>query len=197
VQRPAACAKPSKAAPPRNPPHRDRGTPIASRRFAMSRPPRLQGFTYRGRHVYFLTFCTHARRDTFRDPSVATMVIGQMLRAAARFAFAVLAYCVMPDHVHLLAQGKSDRSDLRRFVRHIKQVTAQTHHTKGPMWQEGYYDHVVRPEEDVSGIARYIVENPIRARLVNSTSEYAFIGSDVWSIEEILRRDSVVPGPRR
>jgi len=164
----------------------------------MSRPPRLHGFDYRGRHVYFLTFCTHLRRDTLRDRSVAVMVIEQIRRAAARFEFAVLAYCAMPDHVHLLVQGTSDRSDLRRFARRVKQGAAQrcTRQMSGPMWQEGYYDHVVRPEEDVSGIARYIIENPVRARLVGSPSEYPFIGSDVWSVDEILRQDSIVPGPR-
>ena len=156
----------------------------------MSRPPRLDGFEYRGRHSYFLTFCTYQRREVFRDSSIAAMVLRQVLLAAARFEFAVFAYCLMPDHVHLLLRGKSTLADLRRFAKRAKQSTGQIYrrNTKMPLWQEGYYDRVVRPEEDLSAIARYIIENPVRAGLVKSPLEYPFVGSDLWSVNEILRR---------
>jgi putative transposase len=96
----------------------------------------------------------------------------------------------MPDHLHLLLHGKSARADLRRFAKRAKQSTGQIHRggENSPLWQEGYYDRIVRPEEDMSGIARYIIENPVRAGLVKSAIEYPFVGSDCWALEEILRR---------
>ena len=156
----------------------------------MSRLPRLQGFSYRGRHCYFLTFCTYRRCDTLLDQSVASMVVRQILRAAERFEFAVSAYCLMPDHVHLLIDGRSERSDLRRFIKRAKQSSGQIYASaaKGSLWQDSYYDHVVRPEEDLSGIARYIIENPVRAGLAKSPLEYPFVGSTVWSLEELIHR---------
>jgi putative transposase len=156
----------------------------------MSRPPRLAGFDYHGRYSYFLTFCTHRRQPIFFDSTHAAVVQQQILRASARFEFALFAYCVMPDHVHLLVHGASPRSDLRRFIKRVKQSTGQTYNSRmnGPLWQEGYYDRVVRPEEDLSGIARYIIENPVRARLVHHPHDYPFVGSSVWSLEDILRR---------
>ena len=84
---------------------------------AVSRLPRLRDFDYRGRHSYFLTFCTYRRKSTFREASVASMVTGQILRSAKSFEFDVLAYCLMPDHVHLLVHGRSDRSDLQASIR--------------------------------------------------------------------------------
>ena len=156
----------------------------------VSRLPRLQGFDYRGQHCYFLTFCTYKRRDTLLNQSIAVMVERQILRAALRFEFAVLAYCLMPDHVHLLMGGRSQRSDLRRFIKRAKQSSGQRYAaTAGKsLWQDSYHDHVVRPEEDLAGIARYIIENPVRAGLVESPLDYRFVGSTVWPLEELIRR---------
>jgi|SRR5688572_15853445 putative transposase len=154
----------------------------------MSRPPRLREFSYRGRHSYFLTFCTHQRRQTFRDPEIVGMVLQQFRRTAGRYGFELSAYCFMPDHVHLLPKGIRDDSDLRGFVKSAKQSSGQlyAHRRKEPLWQESYYDHVVRPEESLLHVARYIIENPVRAGLVSSPLAYPHLGSDVWSIGEVL-----------
>lgn len=156
---------------------------------AVSRLPRLADFAYRGRYAYFLTLCTYKRKTTFRDASVATMVIEQILRAARRFEFDVLAYCLMPDHAHLLVHGRSDRSDLHRFVKRAKQSSGQiyAHAVKEPLWQDSDYDHVVRPEENLTGIACYIIQNPVRAGLVTSPLDYQFVGSGTWPVEELIK----------
>jgi putative transposase len=116
------------------------------------------------------------------------MVVEQILRGAARFEFEVFAYCLMPDHVHLLVHGRSDRSDLHCFMKRAKQSSGQIHAARArqPLWQDSYYDRVVRPEENLTGIARYIIENPVRAGLVMSPLDYPFVGSSTWSIEELL-----------
>ena len=57
-----------------------------------------------------------------------------------------------------------------------------------PLWQDSYYDRVVRAEEDLGGIARYIIENPVRAGLVKSPLEYPFVGSTVWPLKELIKR---------
>ncbi len=48
------------------------------------------------------------------------------------------------------------------------------------LWQKSYYDHVIRREEDIAVVARYIIGNPVRARLVKSATEYPFSGSFAW-----------------
>jgi putative transposase len=155
----------------------------------MSRLPRLKDFNYCGRYSYFLTFCTYQRRAVFRESSVASMAIEQFLRAAKRFEFDVFAYCVMPDHAHLLVHGQSERSNLPRFVKRAKQSSGQIYAraVKEPLWQDSYYDHVVRPEESLDGIACYIIENPVRAGLARSPFDYPFVGSATWSLEELLK----------
>ena len=158
----------------------------------MSRPPRIAGFDYRGPYRYFLTFCTFERRETFRDSGVANLVLTQFRRTARRSAFAILAYCLMPDHVHLLVQGTTAAADLRRFVKRAKQGAGQAyaHRARGPLWQNGYYDRVLRPTDEAKTVARYIIENPVRAGLVRAPGEYPHLGSDVWRLEELI--DSVL-----
>jgi putative transposase len=87
----------------------------------MSRPKRIVGFSYSGKHRYFLTICTRSRLAAFSDADVAISTIDHFFTTAAKEAFAIRAYCLMPDHIHLLVEGTSDDSDLRRFVKLAKQ----------------------------------------------------------------------------
>jgi len=56
----------------------------------------------------------------------------------------------------------------------------------GALWQEGYYERVLRVSEDARWVARYIMGNPVRAGLAQTPDQYPFSGSDVWTIPEIL-----------
>jgi REP element-mobilizing transposase RayT len=154
----------------------------------MTRPRRLEGFSYIGLARYFLTFCTRNRRKVFFDEVIVSMTMLEFRQAANREEFAILAFCVMPDHSHLLVEGATDRSDLRRFVKSAKQQSGAAYALRHaePLWQEGYYERVLRADEDLRGIARYILWNPVRAGLVRTPVEYPYIGSDVWSIEELI-----------
>ena len=94
----------------------------------------------------------------------------------------------MPDHVHLLVEAQADTSDLRRFAKLAKQRSGAAHAmaTNERLWQEGYYERVLRQSEDAISIARYILANPVRAGLVGAPEDYPYLGSDVWSMEDLL-----------
>jgi REP element-mobilizing transposase RayT len=154
----------------------------------MSRPPRIEGFNYRGPYRYFVTFCTLHRRDVFTDVAIGQFVASQLRRTCRHMRFAVLAYCLMPDHAHLLVEGVRDTSDFRHLIKSAKQRTGQSFAArhKHPLWQEGFYDRVLRPGDDPKTIARYIIENPVRAGLVRSAIDYPLLGSDVWTVQELI-----------
>jgi putative transposase len=105
-------------------------------------------------------------------------------RVADAEHFRVLAYCFMPDHLHLLVQGESDGADLQRFVKDWKQMTGFKH-AKGygfRLWQVGFFDYVLRSDEDTNRHAQYILSNPIRAGLTHTIGEYPFAGCvETWS----------------
>ena len=50
--------------------------------------------------------------------------------------------------------------------------------------EENYYEHVLRNDEDVKSIARYILENPVRKKLANDFTNYPFSGSLMFDIKE-------------
>jgi len=92
-----------------------------------------------------------------------------------------LAFVVMPDHVHWLIQLEQESLD--KIMHAFKGVSAKHVNrlmgSRGKIWQASYHDHAVRKEEDLTGIARYIVANPVRARLVRKVGDYP-LWDAVW-----------------
>jgi putative transposase len=137
-------------------------------------PPRLNGFSYVGLYRYFLTICTDRRRAHFQDKPAATWMTTQITHCLEPKQFAVVAFCVMPDHVHLLIEGLTDEADLGRVMHDWKQMTGfeWKQRSGGRLWQQGFCDHVLREENPVLGVVRYILNNPIRAGLVTEGQPY-------------------------
>ncbi len=152
------------------------------------RPSRLHAFDYRGLYRYSLTFCTDWRRQLFVRHEAVDLVLSQFLRTAANEEFAIIAYCFMPDHVHLLIEGLADTSDGKRFIIRSKQCSAHAYAAilKARLWQPNGFEHVLRDEEKTHMVARYILENPVRAGLVQSPLDYPFLGSQVYGVKELL-----------
>jgi putative transposase len=156
------------------------------------RPGRLPGVSYVGIQRYFLTLCTCNRKKWFQDAAVVDQVRSQLTRIASDLQFAVPAHCLMPDHAHLLVEGTTPTSDLQQFVVSFKQKTgfefAANRNTR--LWQDGYYDRILRSDEATLTVVRYILENPVRAGLVARFSDYSFSGSDRYSLEELAEASS-------
>ena len=151
---------------------------------ALRRPTRLHDFPYVGFYRYSLRFATHGRDRHFVSPRHVEAVSEQIQRTADAEQFAVLAYCFMPDHVHLVVEGLAETADLRRFVKVLKQRAAfvcRTKHNVPFLWQEGYYERVLRSDEATAVVVRYVFENPVRAGLVKTPWEYPYSGGTFWS----------------
>jgi putative transposase len=151
------------------------------------RPGRLEGFPYVGLYRYFLTICAIRPTIPFQNRKVVESVLEQLRHFTAREQFALLAYCFMPDHVHLLVEGLSDGSDLRRLVTRWKQVTGFSYQRlEGrPLWWSGYHDHVLRAHESIAAYVSYVLQNPVKAGLARQIGEFPFAGSDVYSEEQL------------
>jgi putative transposase len=150
-------------------------------------PPRVSGFTYVGMHRYLLTLCTARRAPVFWTDRVVAPVLEQFRQSALRELFAIVAYCFMLDHLHLVCVASSESSDLRRFVADARQRSGYAYRQSygNHLWQHGYYDHVLRDDEATLAVVRYVLANPIRAGLTTVLGEYRFAGSDVFTIGEI------------
>ena len=143
------------------------------------RPIRLPQSEYVGCRWYFVTTCCNARRPLFSSHILADYFIDLLRAESGTASFAVHAYCLMPDHVHLLVEGLEPRCDLVQFIKILKQKSGFTHvqKTGTPLWQRFFYDHVLRADDPVDGVALYIWLNPVRAGLCAAPQDYPFSGS--------------------
>ena len=151
-------------------------------------PEHLQAFDYLGPHRYSLRFCTESRRPVFTHAPAVELVLKHFLQQVDEQGFALLAYCFMPDHVHLLIEGLRADSDCKRFISRAKQFSgfyySQQHQRR--LWQRYGYERVMRDDEATIDAARYILANPLRAELVKDIREYPFTGSSVVTIDELI-----------
>ena len=153
-------------------------------------PAHMENFSYVGKYRYVLTFNTHDRRTYFTNAEAVELVRAQILRASQQHQFSIVAYCFMPDHLHLLINGLSDGSDLRAFIKTAKQLSG--YHFKqqrnARLWQRYGYEHALRDDVERSATLRYILDNPVMAGLVKEPTDYAFTGSDCYSVAELLQQ---------
>ena len=90
----------------------------------------------------------------------------------------MLAYCFMPDHLHMMVQGQNDLSDLIKFVRRFKQMIGYHYKrtTGESLWQQSFFDRVLRGDDDLRIVAEYVFTNPVKAGLVEEPGEYGLSG---------------------
>jgi REP element-mobilizing transposase RayT len=140
---------------------------------------RLAPQNYLGRQTYFVTICCDQRASYLGEPPIAESVQRSLLECAAGCGFRLHAFCVMPDHVHFLAEGMNDRCDLREFVRLFKQRTSFAFRKlrRNPLWEMSYYDHILRSSDPIEDVACYIWSNPVRKNLCSHPGEFPHSGS--------------------
>lgn len=155
-------------------------------------PGHLRGFSYHGRHRYSLTFCTNERRPLFTDGATVELVVRQLMRTSNEQRFSVIAYCFMPDHLHLLIEGSSDDSDGKRFIKLFKQYSGYyyTQQRQETLWQRHGFEHVLRDDETTAEVVRYILGSPVRAGLSPTAGEYPYVGSLAYELSDLIRNVS-------
>jgi REP element-mobilizing transposase RayT len=132
--------------------------------------------------------CALHRRRTFSAAAVVEPLRDELLATAGAYSVDVPAYVFMPDHFHGLFEGTALTSNGLKCAAMFRQRTGRAHRAAcgGRLWQEGFFDRVLRDEESTIDVARYIVANPIRAGLCTNIRDYPFLGSTKYSIEELI-----------
>jgi REP element-mobilizing transposase RayT len=146
------------------------------------RPPRLSQIHQTiDRPVWFVTFCTHDREKWLASDQVHAAFRQFAQRASKEFNVAVGPYIIMPDHVHLFVCG-GPQFVLATWVGALKQTLARAAHrprSDGQIWQEGFFDHLLRNDESMSQKWNYIRENALRAGLVERGEDWPYQGEIV------------------
>jgi putative transposase len=142
--------------------------------------------------IVAVTISAEQRQPVFRDADFLNTCIELLRERARELSVAILAYCFMPNHVHLLVRIDAG-GDLVEFIRDYKSRTTRCsweHGFQGKLWQRSFYDHVLREHDDPQKHILYIFENPVRAGIVDSWLDYPWIGSLEFDIYEIQNWES-------
>jgi putative transposase len=114
-------------------------------------------------------------RTFFQDDDYA-LYLDLLAQAAGQAHVEIWGYCLMPNHVHIIAVP-SDEDGLRRTFRHVHRhytgyINARLR-TTGHLWQ-GRFSSVAMDEEHLYQALRYVALNPVRARLVQRAQDWAW-----------------------
>jgi REP element-mobilizing transposase RayT len=109
-----------------------------------------------------------------REPRVA-MIVRDALLYGQGAQYDLLAWCVMPTHVHVLAQP-AQGSPLSGIVQAWKSVSArranQALGRTGPFWAREYFDRAMRNERQTQAAWNYVVANPAAAGLCAAPEDW-------------------------
>lgn len=155
--------------------------------FEKRKQTRLKNYDYSSNGAYFVTVCTHDRQQLFGE--IEKTPVGAALRGRPNNPHKMIEkwifeiekkfnnaktdyYVIMPDHVHfiLFLSGDHAGSPLQRIMNWFKTITTNEY-IKGvkngiyssfekKIWQRGYYEHIIRNENDLAEIRDYIKNNP-------------------------------------
>ena len=127
--------------------------------------------------IYFVTSSCYKRRKVFFGDRAAEILSTEFFRIGENGFCENLAFVVMPDHFHWLVQLQGG-SSLSQAVRLVKGRSARcVNRGRLPaerIWQPSFHDHALRRDEDLEGLANYLIHNPLRAGLVKRLDEYRY-----------------------
>ena len=146
--------------------------------FPKRKPNRLKGFDYSSNGVYFITICTDNRKcilskivgaDSIRPCNVQLTKYGEIVKIGIENISKIYKDClvddyvIMPNHIHLIItinnySGRivSAPTVIGQFKRYVSKECGCS------IWQKGFYDHIIRDEEDYNSKAEYIINNPLK-----------------------------------
>lgn len=149
---------------------------------------RLEFYDYSQPGYYFITICTKERHQEIlcsiehtvgaiinRPPRISLTSLGQIVDETIRAipdhypGISVDQYVIMPDHVHLILSFRHIGPDgrqiaaptpLPKVIQQMKRIASKQAGVS--LWQKGFYDHVIRNDEDLTNVRRYIRNNPLK-----------------------------------
>jgi putative transposase len=134
-------------------------------------------------------YCYHplsrgnARQQVFHKPGDYEAFVRLFDAAHEIVPMRVLAYCLMPNHFHLVVWPRED-GDLSRWMQwllttHVRRYH-ENHHTTGHVWQGRFKSFPIQENEHLLTVLRYAERNPLRANLVKSAGDWPYSSLRHW-----------------
>lgn len=112
-------------------------------------------------------------------PAIA-QIVQKALRHFDGARYRLLAWCVMPNHVHVLLELAENGHSLPAIVHSWKSYTARQINKKldrtGRLWMPDYFDRYIRDQAHLDACIHYIRQNPVKAGLVAAAEDWPWSG---------------------
>ena len=144
----------------------------------MARKPRSS----QGGYCYHVLNRGNARKTVYFKDGDYIAFLNVLKEASEHTPMRLLAYCLMPNHFHLVLQPYHD-GDLSNYMAwlmtaHIRRYH-QHYHSSGHLWQGRFRDFPIQEDEHLLTVLRYVERNPLRANLVERAEDWSSAGP-VW-----------------
>jgi REP element-mobilizing transposase RayT len=126
--------------------------------------------------IIFLTVCTKGRKRILADPVIHLHLVRAWQNAGA---WLIGRYVIMPDHLHLFcAPAELHETPLIRWVSYWKAWSAirWPKPNDSPVWQRHFWDTQLRRGQNYDEKWEYVVQNPVRAELVQRPEDWPLQG---------------------
>jgi putative transposase len=129
-------------------------------------------FSARFGATYFLTICCAEKgRNQLCTAENARAIFETAKMYDAREIWYLELMLLMPDHLHALIAIDGDAS-LSKIIGNFKRATSRF---AGIHWQRNFFDHRLRNDESLEEKAAYIMNNPVRAGLVQESEAWPYV----------------------
>ena len=136
--------------------------------------------------VFFITTCTQNRMPILTRNGNPIILIKEWELALDKHGWAVGRYVVLPDHVHFFcspceAESRSLSGFLQQWKqwsskRILKEAREKSIQLIPPIWQDEFFDHLIRSNESYEEKWEYVKNNPVRAGFVKNSEEWCWQG---------------------
>ena len=138
----------------------------------MARPLRIN---YEGA-VYHITLRGDGREDIYLSDDDRRMFLWVLGEVVEKYSWVCHGYCLMDNHYHLIIE--TPKANLSQGMRQLNGVYTQYFNKKhfrcGHVFQGRYKSIIVEKENYLLSLCRYVEQNPVRAGICKSPSEYAW-----------------------
>jgi len=89
----------------------------------------------------------------------------------------IIAYCIMPTHIHLILKQLTERGIsifMNRALDSYARYFNNKYRRKGPLWQGRFENVLVKNDEQLLHLTRYVHLNPVTAHLVDKPEEWEY-----------------------
>jgi len=125
------------------------------------------------REIYFITInCLQRGHNQLALPEISTRLFETVCHRQEKFLWWPHVFLLMPDHLHALISFPPSDKALQTVVSKWKEWTAKE---VGIVWQRDFFEHRLRHDESRRQKADYILENPVRKKLVVRLEEWPFV----------------------